>query len=214
MNAAEAREILVRVGFVAVDAGLYKPEAKAKPSKPAQAKPRNSGDIKADIERAPLGLGAAKRRLAQTEKVLAAAKSDLAAAKARLKELRARGVHPTHGELKQLLGYTYWSKTYERDVPVTGKIEQLETTVAQRERDLPGLKKQVEVEHKRVAGVLKGLNAELKEALLREGSDGRLGRDRVALTRLEGGFGYDPNEDLQPRANVDAYDQRMADTGF
>jgi chromosome segregation ATPase len=171
-------------------------KAAAKPS--GRRKPRHSSEIAAEIERAPLGLQAASRRLARAQESLDEAKQRLGRHKAELAKLKAAPWYaPRLPQVKNLVGYESEDRWGTRR-QIKGTIEVAEEDVARAERGVATFGASAEAAKKELDKVLKALNAELKEVLPAEDAAAGVVRRGHVLSR----------------GGPSAYDQRMADTGF
>jgi predicted nucleic acid-binding Zn-ribbon protein len=141
-----------------------------------KARVRPSSVIKEEMERAKLGLRAARNFLSRSEQALADAERRLKAANERLAAIKASGrYNPMLKDVQALIGFSRHSKVFDKPVFHPGVVQQQEEIIAAETRRIPARRDAVAREEARLGAVLKGLESELRQAQqLEDALDGRV----------------------------------------
>jgi hypothetical protein len=146
---------------------------------PLKPRPRSSDEIKLDIRRL-VGEAATnvagdegvlprwKRLLAEKQKFRDEARAAIKRTEQTITELRASGAGDRHQRIQQLIGYKYFSKTFQREEFVPGTLQDLQEELGKLEVCIVTLRTAVETTQKRVNKELPQLEAELRAALKAE----------------------------------------------
>lgn len=140
---------------------------------------RSSAEIKLDIDRLVLEksksvtgyeglLPRFKRQLSEHLIAKQELRDALARTEKTIEELRKMGAGPRHPRLLELLGYDFYSKTYQCTQHRTGVLDQIREQLGAVELRIESLEAAVENTQKRVDRELPLLKKELADALKRE----------------------------------------------
>jgi DNA repair exonuclease SbcCD ATPase subunit len=110
-----------------------------------------------------------KRQLTERLKAREELKAALTRTEGQIEGLRKAGAGPKYPRLLELLGYDFYSKTYQCMQHRTGVLDQIREQLATTELRIESLEEAVKNTQKRVDRELPKLKAELAEAIKREG---------------------------------------------
>jgi septal ring factor EnvC (AmiA/AmiB activator) len=144
---------------------IAKAAKEAQTRNPVKVKPRSSGTVRAELERAKLSLHSVGTLLQRSEDALAKATTALAEATDQIAELRKAGFRENSAPVQKLLGSSFRSRVTDLPVHQPGVIDRLNAAIAEHTPRVKTLQDNHVREAARVTPVVRKLEAELAEAL-------------------------------------------------